>query len=261
MIPKLVEKFKGREDAYYTALVKKYGPLGQQQQSTAKLRDVPSPPKSLDNHKKTKTNDSSTMPSNSLPGSRTVEDEVTLGRNDWMSIFGCFGCGGSFDADMQPVEAPREHNQISSSTNHDSATNALKLQRLEQQLVEARQGAERLAQKTAEFERKLTEAMTREEKALSVAKEAADEVEKLKEANVMRDVEIAGLFQARAESEGVLEKVIDDVKHLRERLHANDHHDIESTLAATETSMRALEVQLGGISKAVEHRTSQQGTE
>ena len=178
-----------------------------------------------------------------------------------MSIFGCFGCGGSFDADMQPVEAPREHNQINSSTNHDSATNALKLQRLEQQLVEARQGAERLSQKTAEFERKLAEAMTREDKALSVAKEAADEVEKLKEASVMRDVEIAGLFQARAESEGVLEKVMDDVKHLRERLHSNNHRDIESTLAATETSMRALEVQLGEISKSVEQRTSQQKME
>ena len=103
--------------------------------------------------------------------------------------------------------------------------------------------------------------MTREDKALSVAKEAADEVEKLKEASVMRDVEIAGLFQARAESEGVLEKVMDDVKHLRERLHSNNHRDIESTLAATETSMRALEVQLGEISKSVEQRTSQQKME
>ena len=80
--------------------------------------------------------------------------------------------------------------------------------------------------------------------AAAVAKEAADEVEKLKEASVMRDVEIAGLFKARAESEGVLEKVMDDVKHLRERLHSNNHRDIESTLAATETSMRALEVGL-----------------
>ncbi len=248
MIPQLVEKFKGREEAYYTALAKKYGPLGEPVPVAA---EPPPAPDRLGGRRQN-TNGSirsrrASAPSGSSNRRTAAEevpaDDVSAARNDWMSIFGCFGCG-VYNSD-RPSDAPPDRLQTSYSGEAEGggSVNARKLQRLEEQLTEARAVAERLAKKTADFELRLAEAT-----------KAAEDMERLKEANIMRDVEIAGLFEARTQSEGALQKVMDDVSFLRQQFAdlpaatTSGHPGIEDTLAATEQSMRALEAQLGNIS-------------
>ena len=247
MIPKLVEKFKGREEAYYTALVKKYGALGQPIKGSPALQlDASSGGR--------RAAESRTSPVTS--DRPTAEDTATPARNDWTtSILGCFSCGG-YDGDSEPTDFPPD--RIRGSNNADfrgGSSNNRKLQQLEQQLTEARIAAERLSKITSEFEKRLAEAAQRQAQAVTVAKETAEEMERLKEASIMRDVEIAGLFQARSQNESALQKVMDEVQDLREQViglpPGSGNRGFEDSLAATESSMRALETQLGNISAAV----------